>query len=57
MENPRLTPIKAGWAARGNGWAVHGKTREEALRLFQEAENHHQIIMSRPDNERDEEEL
>ena len=23
MAEPKLTPIKNGWAARGDGWAVH----------------------------------
>ena len=31
MEQPGIEPIKNGWAALGNGWAVHGKTQEEAL--------------------------
>jgi hypothetical protein len=43
-----VEPIKGGWAARGNGWAVHGKTREEAICLYQIAERKHREIESRP---------
>jgi hypothetical protein len=45
---PLLTPIKSGWAAHGDGWAVHGRTREEAIEKFREAERRHQEIDSRP---------
>lgn len=44
---PSLTPIKDGWAAHGPGWAVHGRTREEAIEKFREAERRHQEIDAR----------
>lgn len=47
-EYPRLVQIKGGWAAHGKGWAVHGATRQEALRLFEEARERHQVIAERP---------
>ena len=48
MNEPILTPIKGGWAARGDGWAVHAPTREEAVERFREAEAKHKEIMARP---------
>lgn len=44
---PRLSPIKAGWSAHGVGWAVHGATREEAIRKYLEAERLHRQIDER----------
>ena len=44
---PTLTKIKAGWSAKGAGWAVHGPTREEALKRYREAEALHRVIMER----------
>lgn len=41
-------PVKGGWAALGNGWAVHGKTEEEAIRLYHEAIERHKEIEARP---------
>lgn len=43
-----LRPIKNGWAALGTGWAVHGKTEEEAVRLYYEAVERHREIDARP---------
>lgn len=43
-----LRPIKNGWAAFGDGWAVHGKTEEEAMRLYHEAVEKHREIEARP---------
>ncbi len=48
MAQPILSPIKNGWAARGDGWAVHAPTREEAVERFQKAEERHREIDSRP---------
>lgn len=42
-----LVPIKNGWAARGEGWAVHGRTPEEARQKFYEAEERHREIDAR----------
>jgi hypothetical protein len=44
---PILQEIKNGWAAIGNGWAVHGKTADEAQHLYNEAEKIHSIIDAR----------
>jgi len=39
MEEPLLQPIAHGrWAARRGGYAVHGATKEEALKHLYEAE-------------------
>lgn len=43
-----LRPIKNGWAAVGTGWAVHGETEEEAVRLYHEAIERHKEIDARP---------
>lgn len=48
MGNPVLIRIKNGWAARGEGWAVHAPTREEAIRKYEEAERRHKEIDARP---------
>ena len=47
MEQPRIEQIKNGWAALGNGWAVFGTTKEEALAKFREAEERHKLIAAR----------
>jgi len=43
----KLSAIKNGWAARGQGWAVHGRTREEAQTKFAQAEALHKVIDAR----------
>ncbi len=52
MENERqpldLRPIRGGWAALGDGWAVHGESKEEAVRLYHEAIERHKKIDARP---------
>ena len=52
MDQPKLERIKNGWAAVGNGWAVHGRTEEEALELFRQAQDRHARIAERvlPEN-------
>jgi hypothetical protein len=45
---PILSEIKNGWAALGHGWAVHGRTKEEALQKYYEAEAKHREINQRP---------
>ena len=47
MESPRVEPIKNGWAARGEGWAVHAPTRQEALERFRVAKERHEVIEKR----------
>ena len=39
--------VKNGWAAYGDGWAVHGSTREEAIRRYHEAVERHKRINAR----------
>jgi hypothetical protein len=46
--DPILSEIKNGWAALGHGWAVHGRTKEEALQKYYEAEAKHREIDQRP---------
>jgi len=46
--NPDLAPIKNGWAAHGDGWAVHAPTPEEAIQKFLEAEQRHREIDKLP---------
>ena len=47
---PHLTPIKNGWAAVGHGWAVFGRSRDEALDRYQEAERKHDELRARGDS-------
>jgi len=47
-KEPVLAPIKNGWAALGDGWAVHGRTQEEALENYHKAEERHREIDARP---------
>ena len=44
---PRITPIKNGYAALGDGWAVFGRDPEDARARFVEAERQHAAIRSR----------
>ena len=48
MDEPVVYEIKGGWAAAGQGWAVHAETREEALRKFAEAKRQHDEIRNKP---------
>jgi hypothetical protein len=51
----RLEPIRSGWAAVGNGWAVFARTQEEAAIRFAQAQQLHTEIERRsaPEEERD----
>lgn len=42
-----MSPVKGGWAAYGDGWAVHGESKEEALRLYHEAVERHREMDAR----------
>ena len=44
MDQPKLERIKSVWSAIGNGWAAHGRTQEEALRFFKQAQERHARI-------------
>lgn len=48
MNDPMLLQIKRGWLARGEGWAVDGPTKEEAVKRYREAERRHREIDARP---------
>lgn len=48
VTEPILSEIKNGWAAFGDGWAVHGHTKEDALQKYYEAEAKHREIAQRP---------
>lgn len=48
MGEPSLLQTKSGWLARGDGWAIHAPTREEAIRKYEEAERRHKEIDARP---------
>ena len=45
---PTLIQIYKGWAAHGDGWAVHGTTREEAIENYWKAEQRHREILAMP---------
>jgi hypothetical protein len=44
---PRFVPVKAGWAAVGDGWAVIAASRSEALERYREAESKHEELRIR----------
>ena len=45
---PVLVQLYNGWAAHGDGWAVHGATREEAIENYWQAEERHREILAMP---------
>jgi hypothetical protein len=47
-DEPTLRPIKGGWAASGDGRAVHGSTQEDAIERFYTAIVQHRKIAARP---------
>jgi len=48
-KDPELFPIaNSRWAAHGDGWAVHGATREEALENYWKAEQRRREILAMP---------
>lgn len=48
MPEPKLSELKSGWIARGDGWAVRAETKEEAVRLFRERQEKYREIDARP---------
>ncbi len=48
MAEPVVLEIRGGWLAKGEGWAVRGVTKEDALEAFAEAELRHTEIDARP---------
>lgn len=47
---PTLVEVKGGWHAVGDGWAVFGQTKQEALARYEEAERKHAEILAREPN-------
>ena len=47
--DPRVQPIRGGWAAVGAGWAVFASSPDEAVEKYERAERIHREIMARPD--------
>lgn len=47
-QEPILTQTFKGWAAHGDGWAVQGATREEAIENYWKAVKRHQEILAMP---------
>ena len=47
MTKDKLLPIKGGWAAVGQGWAVFGESKDEAISNFESAERKHREISKR----------
>lgn len=45
-KEPRLNPIFNGWAAHGDGWAVHGRTQEEAIEKYWRTEQRRREILA-----------
>lgn len=40
--------VKGGWAAIGNGWAVHADTQERALEKYLEREEYYDLLARQP---------
>ncbi len=47
-QEPRLVEIYRGWQAHGDGWAVYGATREEAIENYWKAVQRHKEILAMP---------
>lgn len=45
---PIIEEIKAGWAAKGDGWAVHASTKEEAVKKYQERKDYYDWLATQP---------
>ena len=45
--DPVLLPIKNGWSAHGDGWAVHAVTQDEVIQAFYERVAQYQHIDER----------
>jgi len=53
MQEPQLVEIKDGWAALGEGWAVFGKTPDDALERYAAADEKHAELRARTIESRD----
>jgi hypothetical protein len=47
-QEPQLVQINNGWQAHGDGWAVYGATREEAIENYWKAVQRHKEILALP---------
>ncbi len=47
-EYPIVEKIVAGWAAKGDGWAVHAPTKEEAIEKYKERKKYYEWLASQP---------
>lgn len=49
VENyPIIEEIKSGWAARGDGWAVHAATREEVVKQYNKRKEFYKWLATQP---------
>lgn len=48
QQQPRLMEVYDGWQAHGDGWAVFGKTQEEAIENYWKAVQRHKEILAMP---------
>ena len=48
IEEPALYPVHGGWHAAGDGWAVFGKTLEEAKENYWKALQRRREILAMP---------
>jgi hypothetical protein len=48
VDGVKVAPIKNGWAAYGDGWAVHAPTIDEAIARYWQAVAKHQEIAAHP---------
>lgn len=45
---PLIEEIKSGWAAKGDGWAVHAPTKEDAIKKYKEREKYYDWLATQP---------
>ena len=48
MNEPKLVKIKSGWAAHGNGWAVHAPTKDEVIKKYHERKKFYIELLKLP---------
>ena len=46
--DPRIQPVREGWAAVGHGWAVFASSPDAAIEKYQQAERVHREIEAQP---------
>jgi uncharacterized protein (DUF885 family) len=50
----KLERIACGWAAHGEGWAIHAETREKAILDYQERVKFYKELEKRPISQKSE---